>query len=269
MERDMKRSIHPFLALMILLIALPAPTAWAAPAAQEGVCAKGASVAIREGPGGGYRRLGAVVQGECVTVIGLSPDGQWYQIPGGWVWAAPYLWSTTGSSQPQPASNPVPAPAPAPATSSAVGGHRVEIESWVTDPAASPFSDVVVFAIVNIDGGPRAGIPVSFAWGTTPASACTAVTGPDGLAFCLQNTGASPSGQTILIQGSLVAYGRSYTTLTSVVPNGDCDPAYPDFCLERSDPAVKCSDIPYRNFLVLPPDPRGFDPDGDSVGCPQ
>jgi hypothetical protein len=251
---------------VLVLLAVSALPAWAAPGAQEGVCATGPSVAIREGPGGGYRRLGAVAKGECVTVIGLSPNGQWYQIPGGWVWAAPYLWSTTGSAQPLPASNPVPAPAPA--TSGAVGGHRVVVESWVTDPAAPPFSDVVVYALVYVDGGPRGGIPVSFAWGTTPASACTGVTGPDGLALCLQNIDASPSGQTIFIQGSFVAYGHGYTTLTSVVPNGDCEPAYPDFCLQRSDPAVKCSDIPYRSFLVVPPDPRGFDPDGDGMGCP-
>jgi len=31
--------------------------------------------------------------------------------------------------------------------------------------------------------------------------------------------------------------------------------------------SLDCSDIPYRNFRVLPPDPHHFDGDGDGIGC--
>ena len=46
-----------------------------------------------------------------------------------------------------------------------------------------------------------------------------------------------------------------------------CDPAYPDICIAPPPPDLNCSDIPYGNFTVLPPDPHGFDPDKDGLGC--
>ncbi len=50
-------------------------------------------------------------------------------------------------------------------------------------------------------------------------------------------------------------------------PEDDCDPAYPDVCIPSPPPDLNCGDIPYRNFVVLPPDPHHFDGDGDGVGC--
>ena len=50
-------------------------------------------------------------------------------------------------------------------------------------------------------------------------------------------------------------------------PPGNCDPAYPDVCIPPPPPDLDCSDIPYRNFRVLPPDPHHFDGDGDGTGC--
>jgi micrococcal nuclease len=47
----------------------------------------------------------------------------------------------------------------------------------------------------------------------------------------------------------------------------NCDSAYPDFCIPSPPPDLNCPDIPQKNFKVLPPDPHGFDRDGDSVGC--
>ncbi|HLO88751.1 MAG TPA: thermonuclease family protein [Nostocaceae cyanobacterium] len=46
-----------------------------------------------------------------------------------------------------------------------------------------------------------------------------------------------------------------------------CDSSYPDFCLKPNIPDLNCGDISYRRFKVLPPDPHGFDGDGDGVGC--
>ncbi|HAX24696.1 MAG TPA: hypothetical protein DCX80_06615 [Chloroflexi bacterium] len=50
-------------------------------------------------------------------------------------------------------------------------------------------------------------------------------------------------------------------------PAGNCDPAYPDVCIPPPPPDLSCKDIPYRRFRVLPPDPHGFDRDGDGIGC--
>lgn len=50
-------------------------------------------------------------------------------------------------------------------------------------------------------------------------------------------------------------------------PSGKCDPAYPTVCIPPPPPDLDCSEIPYRNFKVLPPDPHHFDSDGDGIGC--
>ncbi len=50
-------------------------------------------------------------------------------------------------------------------------------------------------------------------------------------------------------------------------PEDECDPAYPDVCIPSPPPDLDCDDIPYRNFVILPPDPHYFDGDGDGVGC--
>ena len=48
---------------------------------------------------------------------------------------------------------------------------------------------------------------------------------------------------------------------------GNCLPSYPTVCIPPGQGDLNCSDIPYRNFTVLPPDPYGFDGDGDGIGC--
>jgi micrococcal nuclease len=46
-----------------------------------------------------------------------------------------------------------------------------------------------------------------------------------------------------------------------------CDAAYPDVCIPPPPPDLQCSDIPYRRFQVLPPDPHHFDGNGDGIAC--
>lgn len=51
----------------------------------------------------------------------------------------------------------------------------------------------------------------------------------------------------------------------------DCDPSYPDFCIWTPPPKLTCKDVSYRNFKVrwdvAKPDPHGFDPDRNGIGC--
>ena len=55
---------------------------------------------------------------------------------------------------------------------------------------------------------------------------------------------------------------------TQPPPAANCDPSYPDFCLEPGvGDTLNCGDIPYRRFTVYPPDRHGFDRDGNGVGC--
>lgn len=50
-------------------------------------------------------------------------------------------------------------------------------------------------------------------------------------------------------------------------PGSNCDPSYPGVCIPPAPPDLDCGDVPQRRFEVRPPDPHGFDPDGDGVGC--
>jgi micrococcal nuclease len=56
-----------------------------------------------------------------------------------------------------------------------------------------------------------------------------------------------------------------------VITGGDvtamCDSSYPGVCIPPAPPDLDCGDVQYRRFQVLPPDPHGFDRDGDGVGC--
>ena len=57
------------------------------------------------------------------------------------------------------------------------------------------------------------------------------------------------------------------TTTRTTTTTANCDPSYPDVCIPPPPPDLDCSDIQYRNFRVLPPDPHRFDRDGDGIGC--
>jgi|GEM_PF-762331 len=46
-----------------------------------------------------------------------------------------------------------------------------------------------------------------------------------------------------------------------------CDPSYPTVCIPPPPPDLDCGDIPYRNFVVKPPDPHRFDRNRDGIGC--
>ena len=60
-----------------------------------------------------------------------------------------------------------------------------------------------------------------------------------------------------------------YQQLPPYEDTGECDPSYPTVCIPPPPPDLDCGDIPYSNFPVLPPDPHGFDGDGDGIGCEQ
>jgi hypothetical protein len=50
-----------------------------------------------------------------------------------------------------------------------------------------------------------------------------------------------------------------------------CAASYPTICVPPPPPSLGCADIAARNFRVIysvpAPDPHGFDPDHDGVGC--
>ncbi len=56
-------------------------------------------------------------------------------------------------------------------------------------------------------------------------------------------------------------------TTTTTAPSSACDAAYPTVCIPSPPPDLNCDDIPHTDFVVLPPDPHGFDGDSNGVGC--
>lgn len=64
-------------------------------------------------------------------------------------------------------------------------------------------------------------------------------------------------------------YGRLIVptpTRGSATPR--CDPAYPTICIPPPPPYLNCGDIPYRNFVVLWPDPHDLEGrDRNGIGC--
>lgn len=58
------------------------------------------------------------------------------------------------------------------------------------------------------------------------------------------------------------------TTTAGATPSGtDCSPSYPGVCIPPAPPDLDCGDIPYKRFVVLPPDPHNFDGNADGIGC--
>jgi len=66
---------------------------------------------------------------------------------------------------------------------------------------------------------------------------------------------------------SAILYTSATTFRPTISARGNCDPSYPTVCIPPPPPDLDCKDIPYRNFVVLPPDPHHFDGDGDGIGC--
>ena len=56
-------------------------------------------------------------------------------------------------------------------------------------------------------------------------------------------------------------------TIDATIVNGNCDPSYPDTCISSPPPDLDCGEISDKHFKVVPPDPHGFDRDGDGIGC--
>jgi len=69
------------------------------------------------------------------------------------------------------------------------------------------------------------------------------------------------------IQQQVPAPGFEDVPEMIVESENNCDPSYPDVCIPPYPPDLDCGEIQYANFYVLQPDPHGFDPDKDGIGC--
>jgi micrococcal nuclease len=60
-------------------------------------------------------------------------------------------------------------------------------------------------------------------------------------------------------------------TLVPQAPAGNCEPSYPDICVQLGLPDLDCGDMSVSGFRVrwdvVSPDPHQFDGDSDGIGC--
>ena len=73
----------------------------------------------------------------------------------------------------------------------------------------------------------------------------------------------------ILLLGlsSITFFSGIPTIDATIIGNDNCDPSYPDTCIPSPPPDLDCGEISDKRFQVVPPDPHGFDRDGDGIGC--
>jgi micrococcal nuclease len=71
----------------------------------------------------------------------------------------------------------------------------------------------------------------------------------------------------LLFSIPIISFYGIPTTDATIIGNGNCDSSYPDTCIPSPPPNLNCGDISDKRFQVLPPDPHGFDRDGNGIGC--
>jgi len=83
--------------------------------------------------------------------------------------------------------------------------------------------------------------------------------------------GAAPNGVELHPVVAFTASSCGSVPAPPPPPPGECAASYPTVCIPPPPPRLKCSDIPYSNFVVrwdVPrPDPQHFDRDRNGIGC--
>lgn len=164
----------------------------------------------------------------------------------------------------------------------------VELATATVQPVVDTKPHVLANTTLNVRGGPGTDYPVV---GSLDAGAQADVvgknsgapSGPDWWMVALANgqvgwvfaelvtTGGDVGGVNVVAgfdAPPAAAPARSQPIeVQPVQPQAQCDPSYPDVCIAPNSPDLNCGDVPHRRFRVLPPDPHGFDTDGDGIGC--
>jgi uncharacterized protein YraI len=101
-------------------------------------------------------------------------------------------------------------------------------------------------------------------------------TGPSGSrgVTTVTNTGVAPAAvEPAPVSAGLVYEDAVVTALVdeaSIPIAGECDPSYPDLCIPPGSADLNCDyvfGLGLSAITVYPPDPHGFDGNGDGIGC--
>ena len=72
---------------------------------------------------------------------------------------------------------------------------------------------------------------------------------------------------TLVTKPTAVLPAKPVAVATAVAARPGCDPSYPSVCIPPYPPDLDRGQITFRRFVVLRPDPHGFDRDRDGIGC--
>ena len=130
---------------------------------------------------------------------------------------------------------------------------------------------VQVPAETPAQGEPRATLNPEQLTAQVPTLTAIALLTPTATATTAPTATCAPGPQCVYLT-SLEGLPASTPTRepSTPVPTRDplrCHPSYPTVCIPPPPPNLICRQIDYRNFVVLPPDPHGFDGDEDGIGC--
>jgi len=139
----------------------------------------------------------------------------------------------------------------------------------------APFSIVLFTSCQLIVGDKLEDTPVPASSPTssislTPTVRATFTHLPGDIYFLYQTqTAAAPTYPPIRWRTNTPITPTPLYTLTAAAlasTKSSCLLAYPDFCVSPLQ-RVGCPNLPFHNFTVLTPDPYGYDPDHDGIGC--
>lgn len=82
----------------------------------------------------------------------------------------------------------------------------------------------------------------------------------------ISRAGIMPESTDVIVVPTEVLKAEIPSPTDEPVPS-NCHPSYPTVCIPYPPPDLNCTDISYRNFQVLPPDPHNFDRNNDGWGC--
>ena len=160
------------------------------------------------------------------------------------------------------------------------GSVRREFQVLSASGEVAPVVRPSVIASPAPNASPTAGTAIPTAGSTTspsailePTEAPTLITAPAGPATPIggptRTATPRPTSPTpeVTPTESPTPTDTPATPEPTITAQPGCDPSYPDVCIPSPPPELSCEEIDFSDFVVLQPDPHGFDANRNGIGC--
>ena len=162
------------------------------------------------------------------------------------------------------------------------GSVRREFQVLSTTGDVAPVVRPSVIASPAPNASPTPGVASPTAGSTTspsvildPTEAATLISAPAGTATPTREPTRTATPRSTLPTPEVIPTVSPTPTATAtpspeptITAQPGCDPSYPGVCIPSPPPELSCDEVEFRDFVVLPPDPHGFDTNKDGYGCP-